>query len=157
MTANLRQPTPDQVLSQYFALHQRVASCGAVSIDGMPRGGRDPDSAERLRVELAELHWYCQDLTPGERQVAAARVLGAGARVTHFRYLVSLAEVQPDEEPTGGRHPADPSLVEVRSGKTRWPTYQEIATHLRVPVREVFELYNSARRKVGLRLYWRRR
>lgn len=150
------QMSPDQLMVQYFRLHARVASCAAIVMDGMPRGPRSVDAGEQHRVELAELHWYVQDLSPEERRVAEARVLGIGAETPHYRYLVNLSDVQPDEEPTGGRHPGDASLIEVRGRRTRFPTYHQLAHQLQLDAREVFNLYNAARRKVGLRLYWRR-
>lgn len=147
--------SPDTIMGRYFALQARVMAAGRMQIDGMPLQPRDADSAERLRVELSESGWYCQDLTPNECQVAALRALGIGEKTRAFRYLVSLADVQPDEEPTGGRHPGDDSLIEVRGVRTRAPTYYQIGSALGLTARQVHDLYNSARRKVGWRLYRR--
>lgn len=147
--------TPDQLMSRYFALQARAVAAGSVVIDGMPRPPRDTGTAERLRVSLSEWGWYVQDLTTAERSVAQARALGIGPTTANYRYLVSLADVQTDEEPTGGRHPGDASLIEVRGVRTRAPTYHQLATALGLTAREVADLYNAARRKVGTRLYSR--
>ena len=84
----------------------------------MPMQPRDPDSAERLRVELSENGWYCQDLTPDECQVAALRALGIGEKT----------RVSVPRQPGGGAArrganrrppPGDASLIEVRGVRTR--------------------------------------
>ncbi len=148
---------PDKLLQTYLALRRRVASCRGLDLEHDPLVmGGDADGAERVRVRLADLAWYVRELTPLELRVAEVRLLEGWETEAAYRYLSSLADIEPDEVVTGGTHPADSTLREVRGIRVRALTYSEVAELLHLPVQEVGQAVRSARSKVGRRLWERR-
>lgn len=143
---------PDRILQTYFLLFAELASCRGVVLDGMPRCDGNAGAGLELRARLGDLGWYVQDLTAAELRVMAARLLGTGSIGSECRYLLTLSDLQPDEMPTGGRHPGDARFIEVRSSRVLQPTYQKLANHFGMPAREVRALIQNAREKVGNRL-----
>lgn len=143
---------PDRILQSYFMLRAELVSCRGIALDGMPRCEGNPGTGLELRARLADLAWYVQDLTEKELRIMAARLLGVGAIGSEHRYLLTLSDLQPDEVPTGGRHPGDARFIEVRSSRVMQPSYQALAKHFDLPAREVRALAQHARQKVGARL-----
>lgn len=143
---------PDRLLQAYFCLRARLASCAGIALDGMPSQPTNVGAAAHKHARLCGLVWFVQDLTADELEVLAARVLGAAGVAPVYRYLVSAADMQPDEVATGGHHPGDPRCKEVRSMQVRQPTYKELADWLGRSHREIARLVREGRGKVGRRM-----
>jgi len=143
---------PDRKMQAYFLLHRLLSSCRGLRLDGMPHAAGNAGAPAHLRARLADLSWHVQDLSKEELEILELRLLGFGGVGSSERYVLTPSDLEPDEVPTGQRHPDDNRFLEVRGVQVRQPSYKALSDHLDLPVKEISAAVRSARSKVARRM-----